>query len=870
MLRLARRGAPLRVAPRLALALALTGRGASAQVPEPSGALLLEVVLPPYRSGTIMARAEGTRLLLPVRAVLEVLDMAVRGAAPLYRFTRPLDGAEIVVDGITGALTEGRARRPLPAGMIERVDGDVLLERAEFERALGARLLFVAAALELRVLDADALPPVAAARRRREQARLLAIQSERPPPPQRLALERRWLDGGTLDYLVTLNDRRTADESSYLTTLGATVLGGALEAIYSGNFAGRGGDGSASWLGVWRERRWLAQMRVGDGMGTGALARPLRGLSITNAPFLRSLDYDAIPIRAAGDSAWEVESFVNGRLVRVDTLRRGDDAIPIAARYGANVIDLVARGPGGLERRESRYVALAATEFLRPGRVEYAASAGACRFGGCDAAANADVRIGLDRRLTARAGVDWQRDSLEPASAPGGTEGAARDVARPYAGLSWLALPSLTATGFAHAGSELSGVMRWQPTLNRSMQVERTSLSRRDPFGRTGGAAQERLSASAFWRPRWWREATFVSATWRGDHGDIGASERARLSVGARTRLGQIFPYVQRDRVERPGLATRDRSALGLSVYTTPSSRPGAWYLRLWGYLSTEWRNDGSRYVDLTLAHSAGSNFRAEASVAAGTGGGPRFGVRMYTDLPRARLITTAQRDGQGGYVGTHQLQGGVFLDPERGVVDLSRGPLLLRGALGGRVFLDLNANGTMDADEPPLAGVEIRVGAASTASDAEGWYRVWDVLPFEPVQLEVDRLSLESPLWVPAFERIESVPTPNSVRRVDVPVLAGGIVEGRLTRDGMADSVSGVAGVTLEFVRREGGTPVVVTTFSDGAFMALGLAPGAYTVRAGTVGRTLRGAPGFTVRSVADGDRVRDLILIVADPLPD
>jgi hypothetical protein len=561
---------------------------------------------------------------------------------------------------------------------------------------------------------------------------------------------------------------------------------------------------------------------------------------------------------------------VNGRLVRVDTLRRGDDAIPIAARYGANVIDLVARGPGGLERRESRYVSLAAAEFLRPGRVEYAASAGACRFGGCDAAANADVRVGLDRRLTARAGFDWQRDSLAPGGAQGGAQGRARDVARPYAGLSWLALPSLTATGFAHAGSEVSGGVRWQPTLNRSLQVERTSLSRSDPFGRTGGAAQERLAASAFWRPQWWREATFVSATWRGDHGDIGASERARLSVGARTRLGQIFPYVQRDRVERPGLATLDRTAVGLSVYTTPSSRPGAWYARLWGYLSTEWRNDGSRYVDLTLAHSVGSSFRAEASVAAGTGGGPRFGVRMYTDLPRARLITTAQRDGEGGYVGTHQLQGGVFVDPERGVVDLSRGPLMLRGALGGRVFLDLNANGSMDADEPPLAGVEIRVGAASTASDAEGWYRVWDVLPFEPVSLEVDRLSLESPLWVPAFERIESMPTPNSVRHVHVPVLAGGVVEGRLARTGVADSVSGVAGVPLEFVRSGGGTPVVVNTFSDGAFVAIGLAPGDYTVRIGAAGWALRGVPSFTVRSVAEGDRVRDLLLQVETQPPD
>lgn len=842
-------------------AAAVNATPLTAQQREP---LLVELIVPQLRSGTLFAARDGERLLLPVRAVLVVLDLAVdsgrvaggvdgsaTGSNVTLRFIRPRDKRVVTLDTAARTLTVGRRVRVLNAAELAASGEDILLDRELLEEAVGARLQFVPEALEVLVLEADSLPPVTAARRRQLHARLLAAQPYQEPVDDRRGLERPLLDGGTLDYLLTLHDSRPLDQSSYLTTLGASVLGGALEGIIGGDFGGRRADGTGSWLGVWRDQAWLSQLRVGDGLGTGPQARTLRGVSVTNAPFLRALDYEAIPVRAAGDSAWEVESFVNGRLLRVDTLRAGQSSVPIAARYGANVVDLVARGPGGLVQRASHFVSLAATEFLRPGRVEYGVSAGSCRFTRCEAAANGDLRVGLRRDLTARAGLDWQRDS------------ARTDIARPYAGVSWLVHPSFTALALAQLGSEASGVMRWQPTLNQAVQLERTSLARGDPFGRSAGGAAERVTASAFWRPSWWQEAAFVNVSWRDEHADIGATERGRVAIGARTRIGQLFPFVQYDRITRPGVASFFRQAGGLSVFTTPSARSGAWYARLWGYVSTEWRNDGSRSLDLTVAQTFNSNFRAELSLGAQSGAGPRYGLRMYTDLPRARVITTAQQDPLNGYAGTHQVQGAVFVDPDRRVLALSRGPLLLRGAVGGRVFLDLNANGVFDADEQPLAGVNVRVGAASAASDADGWYRVWDVLPFEPVRLEVERLTLESPLWVPAFERLEIEPTPNSVRRIDVPVLSGGVVEGRVVFAG-PDSTVGVGGLTLSVLDATGRVVASVTTFTDGGFIALGLAPGLYTLRVGDSPWVIRTRPSFTIRTVADGDRVRDLSITV------
>jgi len=819
--------------------------------------LLVELVIPQLQSGTLIAAQDGERLLLPLRATLAVLDLALTEESGVLRWQRPRDKRDVTLDAATRRLRIGRDVRILDARELVLSSEDVLIDRRIVEEMVGARLQFEPTALEVLVLDADSLPPIAAARRRQLHARLLAAPSEQRPPDELRGLERPLLAGGTLDYLLTLNDSRPLRESNYLTTIGASVLGGAVEGIVSGDFGGQAATGTGSWLGVWRDRPWISQLRIGDGLGSGPQARTLRGFSVTNAPFLRSLDYELIPVRAPGDSTWEVESFVNGRLMRVDTLRRGSASVPIAARYGANVVDLVARGPGGLVQRQSHFVSLAATEFLRPGRFEYGASAGSCRFSACESAANTDLRWGLRRSVTARAGLDFQRDTTQA------------DAWRPYAGVSWLAHPAVTAVALAQPGTELSGVLRVQPTLNRTLQVERTSIARNDPFGRSTTGAAERVGIVGFWRPAWWQEAAFLNVSWRNEHADAGDTQRARAALGVRSALGQVFPYVQMDRVSRPGVPEFNRRALGVSLFTTPSARRGAWYARIWGYVTSEWRNDGTRSLDLTLAQTVNNSLRAEASLGVQSGGGPRFGLRAYTDLPRARVISTAQLDGAGGYVGTHQVQGAVFADPKRATLALSRGPLLLRGAVGGRVFLDLNANGVLDDDEQPLSGVNIRVGAASAATDANGWYRVWDVLPFEPALIEVERLSLESPLWVPAFERIAVEPTPNSVRRVDVPVLAGGIVEGRVVVAD-ADSSIGIGGLDVVLLSSAGRIVASVTTFGDGGFVAFGLAPGSYSLRLADAAWSLVSRQEILLRPTPEGDRVQGLVITVRRPARD
>jgi len=119
-------------------------------------------------------------------------------------------------------------------------------------------------------------------------------------------------------------------------------------------------------------------------------------------------------------------------------------------------------------------------------------------------------------------------------------------------------------------------------------------------------------------------------------------------------------------------------------------------------------------------------------------------------------------------------------------------------------------------------------VGSVSAYSDSSGSYRVWDVVPFEPVELALDSLSFESPLWVPAVPRMVLLPEPNRFTALDLPMVIGGVVEGMVVR-GAGGARQGVGGVGLVLTERRSRKRRMVTSFTDGSFYLLGVTAGEY-----------------------------------------
>jgi hypothetical protein len=158
----------------------------------------------------------------------------------------------------------------------------------------------------------------------------------------------------------------------------------------------------------------------------------------------------------------------------------------------------------------------------------------------------------------------------------------------------------------------------------------------------------------------------------------------------------------------------------------------------------------------------------------------------------------------------------------------LSSEPGLDRGGIAGRVFLDVNADGRRQDDEPVLPGTRVLVVNHWLTADSEGHYQVWGLSPYQEAIVAADTTSLASPWWVPAFGSASVLPAPNSFRTVDLPILIGGIVEGSLMLDGPTSLPSDRA-FTLTLIESTTGAKTTLETFSDGSFYRSGLRPGHY-----------------------------------------
>jgi len=198
--------------------------------------------------------------------------------------------------------------------------------------------------------------------------------------------------------------------------------------------------------------------------------------------------------------------------------------------------------------------------------------------------------------------------------------------------------------------------------------------------------------------------------------------------------------------------------------------------------------------------------------------------------MPWARAAMTASA-GQTGSAVYQTLSGSAVWDQQGGVVRTAPGPSLQRAGISGVVFLDTNANGHQDVDEPGMPGVRLVAGGRLATTDSLGGYHLWDLPAFTTAEVRVDTLSLRDPLWVPALPAFRVLPGADGYREVPVAMVPAGVVEGRVRWEGGAGRTAGIA---LRLVDRDAGTAQALQTFQDGSFYLFGVRPGRYRLEVG------------------------------------
>lgn len=799
-----------------ALILGMSAASARAQATiEPT---LLDVRLGQAASLAVRAEREGERVWLPVAELAAALELEVVTRSRTRVELRRWPSRDLLVFDVDSMLVRTGAQAPLriTAGALRVTDGEVAADVVTLESALRTVFEVSWSDLVISLPLIDSLPLGRRIAREQAHARLVS-QRVGGAQPLVAPLARPIADGAVVDYSLTVPITGAQRDLGWSTAVGLDVMGGSLEMSTGAVAGGTRLPTLASWTGVWRDGRKLTQLRLGDGLGGGPAPRLGRGIMLTNAPYVRPSLFGLQTLRGDLPPGWTIEAYRNGELVAVDTVGRGSGyLLQLPVLYGENPVDLLAVGPFGQTQALSQNMRILA-DLLPRDRSEYGVSFSQCRLRQqCLAAGTIDLRIGLTERWTMRVGLDGvARDSV-----------GWRQV--PYLSFVGAPMSSVAVQLDAAALSRTRLAVNIEPSRQLRLSLEQQWFGS-DPIDPLLTARRSQQSGMyAYWRSLGVRQTSVEASVDRSLFLAGGDMVRARIGVGTQAAGMRLQPYLRLDQSSRAGYAQR---AAGFEAMLLPQASRGRYFgsalVRLIGEIDARGRPVREA---VTLAMPLPGAFRVDAGMAFQQGQrGPIATLTMSRDMNAIRSYTSATM-ARGGSSAIQSMQGSALLSRTERRPQFVTGPSLQRTGATGIVFLDRNANGRRDAGEPAVPGVTVQVGTGYATSDADGRYRVWDLVPFVPLPIVIDSTSLPSPLWIPTIEHGSIEAGPNRFEPLDIPLVAGGVLEGRIVWN--RPGGTSLPPIPLIVTNARGDIVARAESFSDGEFVLFGVRPGTLTVR--------------------------------------
>src|SRR5256714_13619352 len=266
--------------------MAAAQRAAPADTAEP---ILVELRLGHVAGRTVAAFRVRTEVLVPLTQFLQLAEIRYRlSAAGRVEATVDPGGRRLVIDARADTMSYGARRVRLEPEYKRFRDGELYVGAERLGDLMGSPFVVDFSELTVTMADPGELP--VARRLRREAARTALLRPRGTARPDLLLAEERphW-DGLVFDYTLPAPSDDPPAGSGYTAALGADAFGGSLELVASS--VGRAADGvvqvGGSWTALWRDHRWLEQLRPDDGVSTGPAVHAPRGPLFPGGPFGR-------------------------------------------------------------------------------------------------------------------------------------------------------------------------------------------------------------------------------------------------------------------------------------------------------------------------------------------------------------------------------------------------------------------------------------------------------------------------------------------------------------------------------------------------------------------------------------------------------
>lgn len=783
----------------------------------PPSEVLLEARIGDVASGRILAWQDSSgALVLPIPSVFNLAGLRFSHTDSLVNATIEPSRDVISIDMTRMLVHVGSQRLSFQPGQLAVYGG---VPHAALE--LLARLLGVRATVEwesatIHFHGVDHLPVALRAARERERARLAAAATYDLTPGLVLPSSGGTFESFALDYRLGSSGMDPVRGSTYDLSLFTDVVSGSAVLRVNGSISDRR-RWAGSWSRTWPGARGVGQLRIGDMIGAGPRPRATRGLAITNAPVDRPLVVEHIPFAGTLPPDWVIEAYRGGALVGFDSVGSGGAwHLTLPVYTGENGVDFRAYGPHGEVRVFDRAFRVV-PGMIPSGNFEYGLSAGVCASGSsCDEAGVFDLRYGLSRRASLRAGIDalsaareWSvRPYFAAVSSPinsVGVEIEAMHHAFRRANLRLEPTPRLIAT---------AAFIAYDDNVPAALGLPRGVRRERSLYGRwLPGAARTRLVIEAQLDQR----ESSIASGWHG-----------RLAATVRGQGFQLRPSI--DGAIRAGdVNSAGHPLLGLETTILPRGRFGLTWIR--SDLRLTSRGELT-YAELTATTEAIPRTRLELGSRWRDRAGAVFTLQIRRVLLAARAATTVSIPDHGESRVAHTLEGSVLWDGSGGGLTALPDRAHGQSAIAGRVFLDIDGDGRRSEFEPGVPNVRLAVGSIRVTTDGEGMFKVPGLPSYTEVRLAIEPASLETPWWFPAYRVVAVTPGSDPIRHVDLPLSHGAVLEGTV-RWAPPDHGSASMPTQLLLIELATNDTLEVDVLADGSFFAMAVRPGEYALRA-------------------------------------
>ncbi len=635
--------------------------------------------------------------------------------------------------------------------------------------------------------------------------------------------------------------------------LGAIIAGGEASASlnYNSDQPFTAEQQTYLWRYVNNDSPWLRQISAGkiNTQATSTIYNHVIGVKLTNTPTTFRRSYGTYTLTDRTEPEWTVELYVNSVLVDyVKADASGFFTFEVPLVYGNTSIKLKFYGPWGEEREREQNITIP-YNFLPEKEFEYSVSAGVVEDSLLSRFSRAGISYGATRSLTIGGGAEYL------SSIP----------TRPF-------MPFIDASVRLTNNLMLSGVYTYRVKAAGA-------LSYRFP-------ANIQLDMNYAWYHRDQQAINF----------NFYEERKASLSVPFRLKNFGAFTRISYYRL-----------ALATSGYTTAewlisgSFRKVSANLTTYSLFLTE--REPNIYSNLSMSIRLPAEILLSPQIQYSFTGGEIISARaglerkvfkngyatiayeqnfsnklkmgeigMRYDFSFAQTGASARRtNGQSTFV--EYARGSMINDRPTSFVRADNRTNVGRSGLTVLAFLDINANGIRDDNEPKVSGLRVRSNGGTVGTiEKDTTIRILGLEPYVKYFIELDDDGFENIAWSVEKKSVAVIADPNILKLVEVPVKVMGEAAGTVSLEDKG-VVRGLGRMIVSFRNDLTGGIYNVLTEPDGYFSYFGLAPGLYQVRVDSAQLRRLGMVSepdsivFSIMSNSEGDYIEGLDFTLKKP---